>query len=128
MIFVDTSVWVAALRRRESPEAAGLDGLLEADDVALAAPVKFEILAGASLSERRRLKRVLSALPTFFPSERTWSLLDSWLDVAGAHGERFGFADSLIAALAAEQAAPIWSLDGDFRRMAQLRFVEVYQP
>lgn len=128
MIFVDTSVWVAALRRRESPEAQRLDGLLEGDEVALAAPVKFEILAGASLNERRRLKRVLSALPTFFPSDRTWSLLDSWLDIGGAEGERFGFADSLIAALAAEQAAPIWSLDGDFRRMARLRFVEVYQP
>jgi predicted nucleic acid-binding protein len=128
VIFVDTSVWVAALRRRESSEAAGLDGLLEADEVALAAPVKFEILSGASVNERRQLRRALSALPTFFPSERTSSLLDAWLDAAGAHGERFGFADSLIAALAAEQAAPIWSLDGDFRRMAQLGFVEIYQP
>jgi len=128
VIFVDTSVWVAALRQRESLEAAQLDSLLEADEVALAAPVKFEILSGASVSDRRQLRRALSALPTFFPSERTWSMLDAWLDSAGAHGERFGFADSLIAALAAEQAAPIWSLDGDFRRMAQLRFVEVYQP
>lgn len=127
MIFVDTSVWVAALRRRESPEAGRLDGLLETDEVALAAPVKFEILAGASVNERRRLKRVLSALPTFFPSEETWSLLDTWLDVAGAQGEHFGFADSLIAALAAEQAAPIWSLDSDFRRMARLGIVEIYQ-
>lgn len=55
-------------------------------------------------------------------------MLDVWLEVAGAQGERFGFTDSLIAALAAEQAAPIWSLDGDFARIARLRLVEVYQP
>jgi predicted nucleic acid-binding protein len=127
VIFVDTSVWVEALRRRESREALRLDALLEADEVALAAPVRFEILAGASVDERRRLRRVLSALPTFFPSGQTWTLLDTWLDVAGAQGERFGFADALIGALAAQQAAPIWSLDGDVRRMARLKFVEIYQ-
>lgn len=127
MIFVDTSVWVAALRRRESSEAARLDALLEADQVALAAPVRFEILAGASGDERRRMRRVLSALPTFYPSGQTWTLLDTWLEAAGAQGERFGFADALIGALAAQQAAPIWSLDGAFGRMARLKLVEIYQ-
>ena len=128
MIFVDTSVWVAALRRRESHEAERLDALLEADDVALAAPVRFEILAGASRDERPRLRRLLSALPTFYPGPATWSLLDGWLDLAGARGERLAVADALIAALAAEQAARVWSLDADFARMARLKLIDVYAP
>ena len=128
MIFVDTSVWVAAFRRRPSPEAERLDVLLEAGVVALAAPVRFEILAGASRDERRRLRRLLSALPTFYPSAATWTLLDGWLEVGGKQGERLAFADALIGALAAEQAAPIWSLDADFARMARLELLEVYDP
>ena len=128
MIFVDTSVWVEALRRRDSKEAVRLDRLLEADEVAIAAPVRFELLSGASADERRGLKRALSAIPTFFPSDPTWALLDDWVMTVGAAGERFGFADSLIAALAAEQGAPIWSLDKDFGRMARLKLVSVYRP
>jgi predicted nucleic acid-binding protein len=128
VIFVDTSVWVAALRRRDSPEAAALDVLLDADDVALAAPVRFEILSGASNADRGRLRRVLSALPTFYPTDRTWSLLDEWREAAARAGERFGFVDCLIAALAAEQSAPVWSLDRDFGRMARLAFVKAYRP
>jgi predicted nucleic acid-binding protein len=128
VIFVDTSVWIAALRRRDAREARGLDALLERDEVALPAPVRFEILSGASTSDRPRLRRLLSALPTYFPSEQTWPLLDQWLEAAAMAGERFGFADTLIAAVAAQHGGPIWSLDADFTRMSRLGFVSIHLP
>ena len=127
MIFVDTSVWVEALRSGESAAAQHLGGLLDSGEVALSAPVRVEILAGASSRDHVPLRRVLSALPLFFPTEQTWMRIDEWVERARAAGERFGFADLLIAAIAADQHAPIWSLDSDFTRMARVGLVEIHQ-
>jgi predicted nucleic acid-binding protein len=128
VIVVDTSVWIASFRSASSDEARHLDVLLESDEVALAAPVRIEILSGASPSDAKRLRRVLSALPAFFPTKATWELMDSWVDIATRAGDHFGVADLLIAALAAEHTTSVWSLDSAFPRMAKLGFIQTYQP
>ncbi len=126
MIFVDTSVWVEALRSEESAAAQQLVALLDAGEVALSAPVRVEILVGASNRDNARLRRVLSALPLFFPTDETWRI-EEWLERARSVGERFGFADLLIAAIAADHEGTIWSLDSDFSRMARIGLVEIYR-
>jgi predicted nucleic acid-binding protein len=126
VIVVDTSVWVAALRSSTSDEARHLQELLDDDQVALTIPVRVEILSGARQAERLRLRRLLSALPTLYPDSAIWDLVDSWIDRAGAAGDRFGFADLLIGALAATQGAAVWSLDSDFSRMARIGLLELH--
>jgi len=128
VIFVDTSVWIAAFRSASGAEAAHLREILDGDLVALAAPVRIEVLVGASLQDRPRLRRVFSALPTFFPDGETWELIDSWLDRASRAGEQFGFADLLIGALAAQQSSAVWSRDSDFPRMAACGFLQIHSP
>ena len=128
MIVVDTSVWVAALRRSAAPDAKCLQRLLDADEVALPVPVRTELLSGASRNDRPRLKRALSALPILYPTDATWATIDRWVETAGEAGERFGVGDLLIGAVAAEIDALVWSLDADFERMQKLKLIERYAP
>ncbi len=126
MVLVDTSVWVAFFRRTDLRIAAALEALLDDGAVVLAAPVRVELLSGASAQSLTAIRRGLSALPVFMPTPDTWKLLDTWTARAVRRGERFGAMDLLIGALAAERGATVWSLDRDFARMARLRLVKLF--
>lgn len=128
MIVVDTSVWINAFRNQKSAEARHLSELLDNDEVAIAIPIRIEILSGARRSDQPRLSRTLSALPTFYPSAATWQRIEGWLGTIKNAGDWFGVGDLLIAGIGAENHAAIWSLDGDFARMAKLKLIELYRP
>jgi predicted nucleic acid-binding protein len=70
---------------------------------------------------------MLSALPVAYPSEETWPLIEDWAGKANDAGDRFGVGDLLIAALASERGALVWSLDRDFARIARLKFVSLFK-
>lgn len=128
MILVDTSVWIVYFRASDRHLTAHLQALLEEDRVSLAVPVKIEILCGSAARDRARLRRVLEALPLLIPSSSTWERMEGWIEKAVSKGERFGVADLLIAALAADRGMLLWSLDSDFGRMQKLGFVRLHTP
>ncbi len=127
MIVVDTSVWVAALRRH-GREADILRQLLDADEVLLPVPVRIEVLSGTSQRQRAALRSALSALPLTYPTDDTWRLMDRWTDRASKAGTAFGVGDLLIAALAHEAGALVWSMDDAFTRLNRLRLIGLYEP
>jgi len=127
MILVDTSVWINSLKDADCSETRNLRLLLDEDEVALGAPIKVELLSGASLKDLKRLRLMLSAIPCWYPTSLTWEIIDGWIEPAIKKGQRFGFADLLIAALASENNAMLWSLDVDFHRMASLDMVNIFK-
>jgi predicted nucleic acid-binding protein len=127
VIAVDTSVWIDFFRGRQ-PVAAKLSDLLDRHEVALPVPVRIEILAGASKVEQARLGRLLSALPLLYPTEFSWRRMVGWVMKSAAAGQRFGLGDLLVAAVAADHDATIWSLDADFKRLERLGFVSLATP
>jgi len=127
VIVVDTSVWVAARRQPASKISKTLQRLLDADEVALALPVRLELWAGTAKADRRAFRRAFSALPLLVPTEDTWRPLDDWIVRAADAGARFAITDLLIARLADEIGALVWSLDSDFARMARLKLVPLFE-
>jgi predicted nucleic acid-binding protein len=126
VIVVDTSVWVAAQRHPAGDTAHTLLSLLDADEVALALPVRLELWAGIGKSDRRRFERAFSALPVLIPTDDTWQPLGEWIARAADAGQRFAITDLLIARLAEEIGGLVWSLDSDFERLARLKLVRLY--
>lgn len=124
MIVVDTSVWIAA--RLQPMVAAALRQLLDADEVALALPVRLELLAGLATHQRAAFKRGMSGIPLIYPTEDTWREMVPVIERAAEMGERFGLADLLIGSLANEIGGLVWSLDTDFERMERLGLVSLY--
>lgn len=127
MIVVDTSIWVDVLRRPASKRADTFRGLLDADEVALALPVRLELLSGVAKKDRRALRRGLSGLPVLRPSEETWSTIEAWIAPAADAGFHFSVPDLLVAGLAHEIGAFVWTLDADFHSMDRLGFVALYE-
>jgi len=126
VIVVDTSVWIAAARNPSSDLAAVLDGLIDADEACLALPVRLELLSGLAADDRVILRRGLGGIPLAVPTEGTWTIVERWIESATDSGQRFAIVDLLIAALAHELTALVWSLDNDFQRMSGLGFVQSY--
>jgi predicted nucleic acid-binding protein len=122
VIAVDSSIWITALRNKASNESRHLSVLLDQDEVTLPIPVRVEILAGASRCDLPVLRIALAALPVLYPAEQTW------VDRAAHAGERFGFADLLIGALAAQHSCSLWSADADFGRLARLGLIAMHRP
>ena len=128
MIVVDTSVWILALRSASGPEAIALRSLLDADEVALAVPVRTELLMGVRTSQRAKLERELKGLPLLYPTDESWRTIDRWTDLASRAGVTFSIGDLLIGVLAADIGGLVWSLDSDFDRMEKLKLVDRFSP
>ena len=126
MIVVDTSVWIEAHRRPAGDTATALHSLLDADEVALAVPVRLELVAGVAKRDRPALVKALGGLAVVHPTDETWDRIATWVPIAADKGVRFGLADWLIAALAADIDALVWSLDADFADMEKLKLIRRY--
>ena len=134
MILLDTSVLSLALRRgRASAASATIRGDLERmilEDAPLALPgiVFQEVLSGVK-DERQfeQLRRELEGLPIVLAATGDHLRAAALFNACQRHGIAGTLADCLIAALAIERDAQLWSLDTDFERIARHCDLQLFQ-
>jgi predicted nucleic acid-binding protein len=128
LILVDSSVWIDFFS--STPRAAGreLRGMIaKAEPVALTGVVVTEVLQGLT----RDIEQVEPYLgmwtmlePRGFSTYRSAAAI---FRLGRSHGISLTTIDTLIAAIAMEHGASVFTLDQDFVRIAQLASLTVHQ-
>lgn len=127
MILVDGSVWIDFLG--ESPSYAGAElhrMIADAEPFALAGVVVTEVLQGLK-SDVGRLEHYLSQWDMLEPNGfSTYREAGAIFRAARAKGVVVTTIDALIAAIALEHGATLFTLDKDFSRLASITRLPLY--
>ena len=127
MILVDSSVWIDFLS--SSPSAAGAElrrMIADAEPFALAGIVVTEVLQGLK-RDVSRIERYLSQWDMLEPSGyQTYREAAVIFRTARAKGVVVTTVDALIASIALEHDATLFTLDRDFSRIAELVRLPLY--
>ncbi len=127
MILVDTSVWIDFLSSSPSPAGAELRRMVaDAEPFALTGIVVTEILQGLR-RDVTRIEHYLSQWEMLEPRGfSTYRQAASIFRAASAKGVAVTTTDALIAAIASEHNATLFTTDKDFSRIAGIMRLPLY--
>jgi predicted nucleic acid-binding protein len=129
MVLVDSSVWIEALHREGRLDIKlAVEGLLEADEARICAPIRLKVLGGARQEDREEICRHLSVIPDRPCSEDdwaratrlTWKCRDAGLALSPDH--------ALIAAIALHDGVRIFATDEMFHAISSRTGLPLYVP
>lgn len=129
MVLVDSSVWIEAARRHgDLAIKVGLEGLLEAAEAMHCGVIRFEVLGGARVEDRKRLSAYFDCVPYRpfddqawdFAKEQAWRLRDK--------GQTIPWNDILIGSLAFQWDCRVYAKDQHFERMRDVIGIRLYNP
>lgn len=118
-VLVDTSVWVGYLRGGSPELSTGMDRLLAAEAVITCGPVAAELRIG-DRSPVGELSAIMSDLAWSDLGRAEWRRVGEVGAQLRQAGESVRLTDISIAVAAASAGAPLWSLDQDFARIADV--------
>ena len=127
MILVDTSVWIDFFNRSPGPAGSELRRMIEeAEPFALTGVIVTEILQGLC-QEAHRIEGYLSLWEMLEPRGFfTYQEAAAISRLGRSRGIRLTTIDTLIAAVALERDAILFSLDKDFSQIARLTPLRLY--
>ena len=128
MILVDSSVWIDFLSSSPGRSGSELRRLInESETLAITGVVIAEVLQGLT-REAVRIERFLEQFEILEPEGfATYRMAAAIFRMARAKGVSPTTIDTLIAAIAVEHGASIFTLDKDFSRIALVTPLEVYR-
>ena len=122
MVIADSSVWIDFQRDPGSEVGRELDRLLRNDEVVMVGPVLAEALQGArSEDELSFFASHLTVLSFLEANQDTWVRAGVLNNRLKREGKILALGDLMIATLALEHDMPVYSLNGDFDRVSDLR-------
>jgi len=129
LILVDSSVWIDFFSASPGPGGAELRRMIaEAEPFALAGIVVAEVLQGLT-RDAGPIERFLSQWDLLEPHGfATYRDAASIFRLARSKGITLTTIDSLIAAIALEHGAGVFTLDHDFARIARITRLRLYTP
>ena len=128
MILVDSSVWVDFFSKSLGPAGAELRRMIEeSEPFALTGVVVTEVLQGLT-RDARRIEGFLSQWDMLEPAGfETYREAAAIFRAARARGVSLTTIDTLIAAIALENGASVFTLDQDFSRIARMTGLVLYR-
>ena len=121
-VFVDTCIWASFFAKRNSVEHRAVSLLLRFDRVALVGPIVAEVLVG--IRRQDQASWIASRLRLAHYVEAEW---DAWRAAAdlgrqiAAGGNRLPISDLLLAAVARDLDAAVYSTDPHFDLIPDLK-------
>jgi predicted nucleic acid-binding protein len=128
LILVDSSVWIDFLRSSPGPAGRELRRMIAASEpIALTGVVITEILQGLT-RDVPQIERLLSMWEMLEPADdSTYREAASIFRLARARGITLTTIDALIAAIAIENQAVVFTLDKDFSRIGRITHLRLYK-
>jgi hypothetical protein len=128
LILVDSSVWIDFLSSSPGPAGRELRRMIaDAEPLALAGIVLTEILQGLTRNVAQ-IEQLLSMWELLEPSgASTYHQAAAIFCLARTKGITVATVDALIAAIAIENRAAVFTLDADFSRIARLTNLKLYK-
>lgn len=128
MILVDSSVWIDFFSSSSSVAGHELRRMIVgAEPVALTGLIVAEVLQGLT-RDVTRIEGYLSMWDIVEPRLSTYSDAAAIFRLARAKGLSLTTIDTIIAAIAIENRAALFTLDQDFVRISRITNLQLYQP
>ena len=122
MVVADTTVWIEFFNDPESEEKQVIDLLIDGDELALVGPVLAELLQGCrTADEASTILDHVSALAFLEMSFSAWRRAGEISSSLRRKGTTLPLMDVIIAALALEHNAEVFTVDPHFDKIPGLK-------
>lgn len=129
MVIIDTSAWVEFFRRDgDALIKLSVKGLLDEFDGALCGPVEMEFFGGARPRELDEIKAAFNIMPYVKNDQKIWRKTATNFSKIRAAGFTVPWNDILIATIAKDNFAAVYSCDKHFPIMSNVMGVRLYEP
>ena len=124
-VFLDTSVWIDALKGKTPLIVEATEKLLKDDRILICGPVLFEIKRGLRPPDRKKILPLFDALTRLSVDETVWDAAGDLDASLRKKGITIPPMDVIIAQVCLHHEVSLFTLDDHFHSIPRLKFYEL---